>query len=66
MTNKEGETRGMYRTRIDVGNDADVDQWARRLDVTPTVLRDAISKAGNWSDDVQRELNTGRHDSGRS
>ena len=65
MTNKEGETGEMYRRCIDVEDDSDVNEWARRLGVTPKVLQDAIRKAGNWSDDVQRELNTGRHGTAR-
>ena len=65
MTNKEGETGEMYRRCIEVEDDSDVNEWARRLGVTPKVLQDAIRQAGNWSADVQRELNTGRHGTAR-
>lgn len=57
MTNQSAQSNGWYRTRIELSDDKAIREWAQRLAVTPEKLREAASRVGNWSDDLQFELN---------
>ncbi len=57
MADTNDTTGGLYRSRIDVVRDEELREWAKRLAVTPEKLKDAVKKVGNWSDDLQFELN---------
>ena len=39
--------------RIDLGNEADLREWARKLDATPEQLREAVGAVGDHPDDVE-------------
>ena len=56
MANINQTTGGLYRNRINVIDDDELRDWAKRLVVPAEKLKDAIAKVGNWSDDVQHEL----------
>ena len=47
---------GQDRKRINVNEDFEVTDWARKFGVTPEQLRKAVATAGTFADDVEREL----------
>ena len=57
MTNQSAKAAACYRTRIDLPDDKALREWAQRLAVSPEKLREAVARVGNWSDDLQFELN---------
>lgn len=57
MTNQSAKPSGWYRTRIELPDDKALREWAQRLAVPPEKLREAVARVGNWSDDLQFELN---------
>ena len=57
MTNQSAKAVVCYRTRIDLPDDNALHEWARRLAVPPEKLQEAVARVGNWSDDLQFELN---------
>ena len=46
--------------RIDLGNEADLREWARKLDATPEQLREAVGAVGDHPDDVEMHLKGSR------
>ncbi len=57
MMNTLGQAGCGYRTRIELPDEEALREWARRLSVTPEKLKEAVARVGNWSDDLQFELN---------
>ncbi|KQP14414.1 hypothetical protein ASF43_15215 [Pseudorhodoferax sp. Leaf267] len=46
--------------RIDTGSDEAVGTWAKRLDVSPDQIREAVAKVGDRSSDVELHLKGSR------
>ena len=46
--------------RIDLGNEAELREWARKLDATPEQLREAVGAVGDHPDDVEMHLKGSR------
>ncbi len=44
------------RQRIDVDQDQDLQEWARKLDATPQQVKDAVKAVGTRADDVEMHL----------
>ena len=42
--------------RIDVGSDAALEEWAKKLDVTSSQLKDAVAEVGDRATDVEMHL----------
>jgi hypothetical protein len=42
--------------RIDVGSDASLDEWAKKLDTTTSQLKDAVAEVGDRATDVEMHL----------
>ncbi len=57
MMDTTGKSGCWYRTRIELPDEDALREWARRLSVTPEKLKEAVARVGNWSDDLQFELN---------
>lgn len=57
MMDTMGKAGGWYRTRIELPDEESLREWARRLSVPPEKLKEAVARVGNWSDDLQFELN---------
>jgi hypothetical protein len=47
---------GGERQRIDVDQDQDLQEWARKLDATPQQVKDAVKAVGTRADDVEMHL----------
>jgi len=47
---------GGERPRIDVSQDQDLQEWARKLDATPQQVKDAVKAVGTRADDVEMHL----------
>ena len=46
--------------RIDTSNDAALEMWAKRLDATPSQLKDAVAVVGDVATDVEMHLKGSR------
>lgn len=46
--------------RIDVGSDATLSAWAKRLNVSPEQIREAVKKVGDLASDVELHLKGSR------
>lgn len=57
MMDTMGKAGGWYRARIELPDEESLREWARRLSVSPEKLKEAVARVGNWSDDLQFELN---------
>ena len=57
MMDTMGKAGSGYRTRIELSDEESLREWARRLSVSPEKLKEAVARVGNWSDDLQFELN---------
>lgn len=47
---------GGERQRIDVDQDQDLQEWAKKLDATPQQVKDAVKAVGTRADDVEMHL----------
>ena len=61
MADDKTSTGGQDRARINVNEDYEVRDWAKKFGVTADELRDAVAVAGTWADDVEAQLNASRH-----
>ena len=46
--------------RIDLGSDASVAEWSKKLDVTEAQLREAVKAAGDRATDIEMHLKGSR------
>lgn len=51
---------GQDRQRIDIHEDYEVRDWARRLGVTPEQLKAAVKAVGSRADEVEKHLRGAR------
>lgn len=56
MADNKDMPGGQDRRRINVNEDYEVHDWAKKFGVTPEQLRKAVDDAGTWSDAVERQL----------
>jgi Protein of unknown function (DUF3606) len=47
---------GQDRTRINLNQDYEVRDWAKKFGVTPERLKEAVKKVGSQAADVQKHL----------
>lgn len=50
------EPENTPRERIDPNRDEALREWARKLDVTPQQIKDAVQAVGSFADDVEAHL----------
>lgn len=60
MADDKTKTGGQDRQRINVNEDYELRGWARKFDVTPEQLREAVKAVGTQADDVERHLKGSR------
>jgi hypothetical protein len=56
MADDKSKTGGQDRERINVNEDYELRDWAKRLGVSPEELKAAVRKVGPMADDVRKEL----------
>jgi len=56
MADDKTKTSGQDRTRINVNEDYEVRDWAKKLDSTPDQLRAAVKAVGDRAADVEMHL----------
>ena len=56
MADDKSKTGGQDRSRINVNEDYELRDWAKRLEVSPEKLKEAVNKVGPMADDVRKEL----------
>jgi hypothetical protein len=56
MADDKSKTGGQDRTRINLSEDYEVRDWAKKFGVTPDELKAAVAKAGSRAEDVERAL----------
>jgi hypothetical protein len=59
MADNKGNAGGQDRARINVGQDYEVRDWAKKFGVTPEQLRAAVTAVGTYAQDVERHLKLG-------
>lgn len=64
MADDKSKSGGQDRTRIDVNQDYELHDWARKFGVTPEELKAAVAAVGTSAEAVERRLK-GREASGR-
>lgn len=62
MADNKASSGGQDRKRINLHQDYEVRDWAKKFGVTPDELKQAVAKAGNLAEDVERELQGRRGD----
>ena len=60
MADDKTKTGGQDRTRINVNEDYEVRDWAKKFNVTPEALREAVKAVGSSAEAVERHLKQGR------
>lgn len=60
MADDKSQSGGQDRKRIDVNQDYELRDWAKRFNVTPDALRDAVKAVGSSADAVERHLRSGK------
>jgi len=61
MADDKKFTGGQDRARINLGEDYEVRDWAKKFGVSADELREAVASAGTWADDVEAHLKNSRH-----
>jgi hypothetical protein len=56
MSDDKSKTGGQDRKRINVNENYEVRDWAKKFGVTPERLKAAVASAGTFADDVERKL----------
>lgn len=52
----KAKSGGQDRTRINLNEDYEVRDWAKKFGVTPEQLKDAVKKVGSQAADVKKHL----------
>lgn len=60
MANDKTKTGGQDRTRINVSEDYELRDWAKKLDRTPEQIRDAVKTVGDRAADIEMNLKGSR------
>jgi len=56
MSDDKQQSGGQDRTRINVHEDCELHDWARKFDATPQQIRDAVQAVGDRAADVEMHL----------
>ena len=56
MADDKTKSGGQDRTRINVSEDYEVRDWAKKLDATPEQIREAVKAVGDRAEDVEMHL----------
>ena len=56
MADDKTRSGGQDRTRINVNEDYELRDWARKFGVTPDELKDAVNAVGTQADAVEQHL----------
>lgn len=56
MSDDKSKTGGPDRKRVNVHEDYELRDWAKKWGVSEQRVRDAVAKVGVMADDVEREL----------
>jgi Protein of unknown function (DUF3606) len=56
MSDDKTKSGGQDRTRIDVNEDYELRDWAKKFGVTPEQLKAAVAAVGTSAKDVERKL----------
>lgn len=56
MADDKTKSGGQDRTRINVSEDYEVRDWAKKFDATPEQIRDAVKAVGDRAADVEMHL----------
>lgn len=56
MADDKTKTGGQDRQRINVNEDYELRDWAKKFDVTPQRLKEAVQAVGTSADDVEKHL----------
>ncbi|GHC98366.1 hypothetical protein GCM10007320_53980 [Pseudorhodoferax aquiterrae] len=56
MADDKSKTGGQDRQRINVHEDYELRGWAKKFNVTPERLKEAVQAVGTQADDVERHL----------
>ena len=56
MADDKTKSSGQDRTRIDVNEDYELRDWAKKLDATPEQIREAVKNVGDRAADVEMHL----------
>jgi hypothetical protein len=56
MPDDKSKSGGQDRKRINLNEDYEVRDWAKKFGVTPEQLRQAVTTVGNQAEDVERHL----------
>jgi hypothetical protein len=60
MADDKTKTGGQDRQRINVNEDYELRGWAKKFNVTPEQLKEAVKAVGTQADDVERHLKASR------
>lgn len=56
MADDKKQTGGQDRTRINLGEDYEVRDWAKKFGITPEQLRTAVHTVGDDAETVEKHL----------
>ena len=56
MSDNKSMTGGQDRTRINVKEEYELQDWAKKFDATPDQIRDAVKAVGDSAADVEMHL----------
>ena len=56
MADNRDQPGGQDRKRINVNEQYEVQDWAKKFGVSADKLKEAVQAAGTWSDDVEKHL----------
>ena len=59
MADDKSQSGGQDRSRIDVNQDYELRDWAKKFGVTPEQLKDAVKAVGTGADAVEKHLKGG-------
>nr|WP_145552303.1 DUF3606 domain-containing protein [Variovorax boronicumulans] len=60
MADDKTKTGGQDRERISVNEDYELRGWAKRFNVTPEQLKEAVKAVGTQAEEVERHLKASR------
>lgn len=60
MADDKTKTGWQDRQRINVNEDYELQGWAKKFNVTPEKLKEAVKAVGTQADDVERHLQTSK------
>jgi hypothetical protein len=61
MADDKTQRGGQDRKRIDVSQDYELRDWAKKFGVTPDELKEAVRAVGDSADAVQEHLASAKH-----